>query len=170
MPDSSVDAILFPPIAPYRAGMLAVDARHTLYWEESGNPDGEPVLFLHGGPGSGTSPRQRQFFDPAHYRIVLFDQRGAGKSTPLGEYRDNTTPLLIADIEQLRRMLGIDRWLVFGGSWGSTWRWRTGRRIRSAALASSCAGFFCAAAARSTGSCMAWSSFFRRCMRNSWRR
>ncbi|MBC7575708.1 MAG: prolyl aminopeptidase [Herminiimonas sp.] len=120
MPDSSVDAILFPPIAPYRTGMLAVDARHTLYWEESGNPDGEPVLFLHGGPGSGTSPRQRQFFDPAHYRIVLFDQRGAGKSTPLGEYRDNTTPLLIADIEQLRRMLGIERWLVFGGSWGST--------------------------------------------------
>ena len=120
MPDSAVDAIFFPPIAPYRTGMLAVDARHTLYWEESGNPDGEPVLFLHGGPGSGTSPRQRQFFDPAHYRIVLFDQRGAGKSTPLGEYRDNTTPLLIADIEQLRRMLGIERWLVFGGSWGST--------------------------------------------------
>jgi proline iminopeptidase len=120
MPDSTLDTILFPPIAPHRTGMLAVDARHTLYWEESGNPHGEPVLFLHGGPGSGTSPRQRQFFDPAHYRIVLFDQRGSGKSTPLGEYRDNTTPLLIADIEQLRCMLGIERWLVFGGSWGST--------------------------------------------------
>jgi proline iminopeptidase len=120
MPDSTLDTILFPPIAPHRTGMLAVDARHTLYWEESGNPDGEPVLFLHGGPGSGTSPRQRQFFDPAHYRIVLFDQRGSGKSTPLGEYRDNTTPLLIDDIERLRVMLGIERWLVFGGSWGST--------------------------------------------------
>ncbi|MBC7413797.1 MAG: prolyl aminopeptidase [Herminiimonas sp.] len=115
-----VDDILFPPIEPYRHGMLVVDPLHTLYWEESGNPHGIPVLFLHGGPGSGTSPRQRRFFDPAHYRIVLFDQRGAGKSTPLGSCADNTTPLLVEDIEQLRRMLGIDRWLVFGGSWGST--------------------------------------------------
>jgi proline iminopeptidase len=100
--------------------MLAVDALHTLYWEECGNPDGEPVLFLHGGPGAGLSPRHRRFFDPAHYRIVLFDQRGAGKSTPLGEFRDNTTQLLVDDIERLRVMLGIDQWLVFGGSWGST--------------------------------------------------
>jgi proline iminopeptidase len=100
--------------------MLAVDALHTLYWEESGNPDGIPVLFLHGGPGSGTSPRHRQFFDPLRYRIVLFDQRGAGKSTPLGETLANTTPLLVQDIEQLREMLGIAKWLVFGGSWGST--------------------------------------------------
>ncbi|RZI45029.1 prolyl aminopeptidase [Herbaspirillum sp. HC18] len=111
---------LFPPIEPYRHGMLAVDDIHTLYWEECGNPQGEPVLFLHGGPGGGTSPRHRCFFDPAHYRIVLFDQRGAGKSTPLGEYRNNTTQLLIEDIERIRAMLGIEQWLVFGGSWGST--------------------------------------------------
>ena len=111
---------LFPEIEPYRTGMLPVDDLHTLYWEESGNPKGHPVLFLHGGPGAGTSPGHRRFFDPAHYRIVMFDQRGAGKSTPLGEYRQNTTQLLIADIEKIRRMLGIDQWLVFGGSWGST--------------------------------------------------
>lgn len=111
---------LFPPIEPYRSGMLQVDDLHTLYWEECGNPQGEPVLFLHGGPGSGTSPRQRRYFDPAHYRIVLFDQRGAGKSTPLGEYRNNTTQLLIDDIERIRRMLDIKQWLVFGGSWGAT--------------------------------------------------
>lgn len=111
---------LFPPIEPYRSGMLQVDELHTLYWEECGNPQGEPVLFLHGGPGGGCTPKQRRFFDPAHYRIVLFDQRGAGRSTPLGEYRNNTTQLLVADIERLRDMLGIERWLVFGGSWGST--------------------------------------------------
>ncbi|NMM35969.1 MAG: prolyl aminopeptidase [Glaciimonas sp.] len=111
---------LYPPIEPNRSGMLAVDAMHTLYWEECGNPDGVPVLFLHGGPGAGLSPKHRQFFDPAHYRIVLFDQRGAGKSTPLGEYRNNTTQLLIADIERLRHLLEIEQWLVFGGSWGST--------------------------------------------------
>ncbi|MCY7307158.1 MAG: prolyl aminopeptidase [Rhodoferax sp.] len=110
----------YPPIEPHRHGMLALDELHTMYWEESGNPQGAPVLFLHGGPGSGTAPRQRQFFDPAHYRIVLFDQRGAGKSTPLGETRNNTTALLIEDIERLRTVLGIEQWLVFGGSWGST--------------------------------------------------
>ncbi len=114
------DPSLFPPIEPYRSGMLAVDEVHTLYWEECGNPQGVPVLFLHGGPGGGLSPRHRRFFDPEHYRIVLFDQRGAGKSTPLGEWRNNTTQLLIADIERLREMLGIDQWLLFGGSWGST--------------------------------------------------
>jgi len=111
---------VFPEIEPYRTGTLAVDELHTLYWEECGNPEGQPVLFLHGGPGAGTSPSHRRFFDPAHYRIVLFDQRGAGKSTPLGEYRYNTTPLLIEDIEKIRVMLGIQQWLVFGGSWGST--------------------------------------------------
>ncbi len=111
---------LYPPIEPRQQGMLAVDQRHTLYWEESGNPEGVPVLFLHGGPGAGCSPKHRQFFDPAFYRIILFDQRGAGRSTPLGELRDNTTPLLIADIETLRQRLGVTRWLVFGGSWGST--------------------------------------------------
>jgi len=117
---SDTSSILFPPIEPHRHGMLPVDDIHTLYWEESGNPDGIPVLFLHGGPGGGTAPRQRCFFDPAAYRIVLFDQRGAGKSTPLGEVRNNSTQLLIDDIERLREMLGIERWLVFGGSWGST--------------------------------------------------
>jgi proline iminopeptidase len=111
---------VFPEIEPYRTGTLAVDELHTLYWEECGNPDGQPVLFLHGGPGAGTSPSHRRFFDPAHYRIVLFDQRGAGKSTPLGEYHNNTTALLIEDIEKIRVMLGIQQWLVFGGSWGST--------------------------------------------------
>lgn len=110
----------YPPIEPHRSGMLAVDPLHTLYWEESGNPQGVPVVLLHGGPGSGTTPRHRQFFDPAHYRIVLFDQRGAGRSTPPAECRANTTALLVADMEQLRALLGIDQWLVFGGSWGST--------------------------------------------------
>jgi len=118
MPDAA--EFLFPPVEPYRCGRLAVDEIHTLYWEECGNPQGVPVLFLHGGPGAGLSPRHRQFFDPAYYRIVLFDQRGAGQSTPLGEIRSNTTQLLIEDIEQLRQMLGIAQWLVFGGSWGST--------------------------------------------------
>lgn len=117
---NDAEAFLFPPIEPRRHGMLPVDDIHTLYWEECGNPDGVPVLFLHGGPGGGISPRHRCFFDPVHYRIVLFDQRGAGKSTPLGEYRNNSTPLLIDDIERLRTLLGIERWLLFGGSWGST--------------------------------------------------
>lgn len=116
----SENTLMFAPLEPRRHGMLAVDDLHTLYWEESGNPEGQPVLFLHGGPGGGTSPTHRRFFDPAHYRIVLFDQRGAGKSTPLGEYQQNTTALLIDDIEKIRAMLGIRQWLVFGGSWGST--------------------------------------------------
>jgi proline iminopeptidase len=120
MTDSIDNSPMFPPLEPRRHGMLPVDELHTLYWEESGNPDGVPVLFLHGGPGGGTSPRHRSFFDPAHYRIVLFDQRGAGKSTPLGEYRNNTTQLLIDDIERIRNLLGIGQWLLFGGSWGST--------------------------------------------------
>jgi proline iminopeptidase len=111
---------LFPPILPVRSGMLAVDALHTIYWEEVGNPNGIPVVFLHGGPGAGLSPQHRRFFDPHSYRVILFDQRGAGKSTPLGEWRNNTTQLLIDDIERLREMFGIEQWLVFGGSWGST--------------------------------------------------
>ena len=111
---------LFPPILPNRHGMLAVDALHTIYWEEVGNPNGIPVIFLHGGPGAGLSSQHRRFFDPSAYRVILFDQRGAGKSTPLGEWRDNTTQLLIEDIERLRTLFGIERWLVFGGSWGST--------------------------------------------------
>ncbi|MGK5077403.1 prolyl aminopeptidase [Janthinobacterium sp. HLX7-2] len=118
MPDSL--SPLFPALSPTRHGMLAVDDVHTIYWEECGNPDGIPVLFLHGGPGAGLSPQHRRFFDPQRYRVILFDQRGAGKSTPLGEWRNNTTQLLIADIEQLRAQFGIAQWLVFGGSWGST--------------------------------------------------
>jgi proline iminopeptidase len=111
---------LFPPILPLRHGMLQVDPLHTLYWEEAGNPEGLPVLFLHGGPGAGLSPQHRRFFDPAYYRIILFDQRGAGKSRPLGEWRNNTTQLLVQDIETLRERFDVERWLVFGGSWGST--------------------------------------------------
>src|SRR5512137_529194 len=113
-------AELHPPIEPYAQGMLPLDGLHTMYWETSGNPDGIPVVFLHGGPGGGSSPRHRRFFDPRAYRIVVYDQRGSGRSTPLGELRDNTTQHLIADLETLRRQLGIPRWLVFGGSWGST--------------------------------------------------
>jgi proline iminopeptidase len=111
---------LFPPIEPYANGMLKVDDIHTLYWEECGNPQGVPVLFLHGGPGAGATPTHRRFFDPAAWRIVIFDQRGAGRSQPLGETRNNTTELLIQDIETLRRQCGVERWHVFGGSWGST--------------------------------------------------
>lgn len=111
---------LYPPIEPHRTGRLRVSELHELYFEESGNPNGKPVVFLHGGPGGGTEPRMRRFFDPATYRIVLFDQRGCGKSTPHAELRDNTTWDLVADIERLRAHLGIEKWQVFGGSWGST--------------------------------------------------
>ena len=111
---------LYPHISTYKTGMLDVDSIHTLYWEESGNPEGIPVVFFHGGPGAGTVPENRRFFDPSSYRIVLFDQRGSGRSRPLGETRNNTTQLLLADIEVLRKFLGIERWVVFGGSWGST--------------------------------------------------
>ena len=111
---------LYPEIEPYRQGLLTLDSLHTMYWEESGNPSGIPVVFLHGGPGAGSTAAHRRFFDPTSYRIVIYDQRGAGRSTPLGEIRDNTTPHLIHDLESLRQHLGIDQWLVFGGSWGST--------------------------------------------------
>ncbi len=111
---------LYPDIEPYAQGHLQVDARHTLYYEICGNPQGKPVVFLHGGPGSGCDAKQRRFFDPQAYRIILFDQRGCGRSTPHAELRDNTTWHLVADIEALRRHLNIERWQVFGGSWGST--------------------------------------------------
>ena len=113
-------AELYPPIEPHDAGMLALDDVHTMYWEVSGNPHGVPVVFLHGGPGGGCSPEHRRFFDPEFFRIILFDQRGAGSSTPLGEVADNTTTHLVRDLEVLREYLGVQRWLVFGGSWGST--------------------------------------------------
>jgi proline iminopeptidase len=111
---------LYPAIEPYRNGRMPVDDIHTIYWEECGNPNGVPVVFLHGGPGAGCSPEHRRFFDPQHYRIVLFDQRGAGRSTPHGEVTNNTTAHLVSDIEVLRAKLGITSWHVFGGSWGST--------------------------------------------------
>ena len=111
---------LYPEIAPNRTGTLQVDDRHSLYWEECGNPDGKPVVMLHGGPGAGCSDNMRRFHDPAKYRIVLFDQRGSGRSTPHADLADNTTWDLVADIEKLRELLGIERWQVFGGSWGST--------------------------------------------------
>ena len=111
---------LHPPIEPHETGRLDVGNGHDLYFEVSGNPRGRPVLFLHGGPGSGCKPEHRRFFDPRRWRIVLFDQRGAGRSTPSGSLVANTTRHLVADIEALRRRLGIARWVVFGGSWGST--------------------------------------------------
>lgn len=111
---------LFPPITPYSSGFLSVDSVHTLYWEQSGNPDGVPIVLLHGGPGAGATPMHRRFFDPDHYRIVIFDQRGAGRSHPLGSLENNTTRHLVQDIETLRNHLRIQKWHVFGGSWGST--------------------------------------------------
>ena len=111
---------LFPAIEPYAVHRLKTDDIHTLYIEEAGQPAGIPVLFLHGGPGAGCQPYHRQLFDPALFRVILFDQRGAGRSTPHASLADNTTPHLVRDIEAIRRHLRIDRWLVFGGSWGST--------------------------------------------------
>jgi proline iminopeptidase len=120
MDTAAIRTALYPEIEPYATGMLPLDALHAMYWETSGNAAGVPVVFLHGGPGSGSSPKHRRFFDPAAYRIVVYDQRGAGRSTPLGELRENTTRHLIDDLERLRRHLGVERWLAFGGSWGST--------------------------------------------------
>ena len=111
---------LYPPIEPYNQGKLKVSDLHTIHYEESGNPQGKPVIFLHGGPGGGISPMYRQYFDPQKWRIVIFDQRGCGKSTPYAELRENTTWDLVNDIEKLRELLGVDKWVVFGGRWGST--------------------------------------------------
>ena len=111
---------LFPEIGPYETGYLPLSKRHVMYWEQVGNPRGRPVLFLHGGPGAGAGAVHRRFFDPQFWRIVIYDQRGAGRSRPLGGLADNTTPDLVADIETLRRHLGLEQWLLFGGSWGST--------------------------------------------------
>ena len=111
---------LFPRIDPSRAGRLPVSDLHEIYWEEAGNPNGLPVVALHGGPGGGSSPDMRRFFDPARYRIIMFDQRGCGRSSPFSELKDNTTWDLVSDMEALRIYLGIEKWLIFGGSWGST--------------------------------------------------
>ena len=111
---------LFPEIGPYETGYLPLAAGHVMYWEQVGNPRGRPVLFLHGGPGAGAGIVHRRFFDPTHWRVIIFDQRGAGRSRPLGSLAQNTTPDLVDDIEILRRHLSIENWLLFGGSWGST--------------------------------------------------
>ncbi len=111
---------LYPAIEPYASGRLWVDEIHSLYWEECGNPAGLPVVFLHGGPGGGCSATSRRYFDPTKYRVILLDQRGAGRSTPNGELRNNTTGHLIAYLELLRRLRSVSAWHVFGGSWGST--------------------------------------------------
>jgi proline iminopeptidase len=111
---------LYPDIAPFDSGYLPLDHGHTMYWEQVGCEQGTPVLFLHGGPGAGAGAVHRRFFDPRRFRVVIFDQRGAGRSRPLGSIVANDTPRLVEDIERLRTHLGIERWMVFGGSWGST--------------------------------------------------
>lgn len=110
----------FPEIEPFSTGRLKVSTKHEIFYEQIGNPKGQPVLFIHGGPGGGISPDHRRYYDPEHYRVILFDQRGCGQSTPHAELEGNTTWDLVADIEKLRTHLKIDKWIVFGGSWGST--------------------------------------------------
>ncbi len=110
----------FPSIEPFNTGMLQVDDIHVIYYEQSGNPDGEPIIFLHGGPGANTKPKHREWFNPNHYRIILLDQRGCGQSVPFGETKNNTTNLLVSDIEKLREKLNLGKVHIFGGSWGST--------------------------------------------------
>ncbi len=114
------DAPLYPELEPYATGRLPLDAVHTMYWETSGNSSGVPLVFLHGGPGGGCLPHHRRYGDPSYWNIVLYDQRGAGRSTPVASLTDNTTGHLVADLERLREALHIERWLLFGGSWGST--------------------------------------------------
>ena len=114
---TTIDDILFPPIEPYESGNLDVDDIHSLHWEQCGNPDGVPIVFLHGGPGEGCNENRRRFFDPERYRVILFDQRGAKRSKPLGETKNNSPGHLVSDLEALRGMFGIGRWHVFGGSW-----------------------------------------------------
>lgn len=117
---ATLDDVLYPPIEPYDSGMLDVSQLHTIAWEKSGNPDGLPVIVIHGGPGGGGQPAYRQYFDPSIYNIIQFDQRGCGKSTPYAELSENNTQASVSDIEQLRQAFGIEKWHVFGGSWGST--------------------------------------------------
>lgn len=116
----SLSRRLYPPIEPFQTGQLDTGDGHRIYWERCGNPQGTPAVFLHGGPGSGCSPDHRRLFDPARYCVLLFDQRGCGRSTPSAALENNTTWHLVADLERLRALMGVERWLVFGGSWGST--------------------------------------------------
>ena len=129
---------LYPALEPFHSERVAVSKRHTIYFEQCGNPNGVPVLFVHGGPGAGCSSTDRRFFDPSAFRVVLVDQRGAGRSAPLGEVEDNTIDDLVADFERIRQQLGIDQWHVFGGSWGSTlglyYAERHPERVRSLCL------------------------------------
>ena len=144
---------LYPEIEPYASGMLDVGDGHSLYWERCGTPGAKPAVFLHGGPGAGISPNHRRQFDPAKYDVLLFDQRGAGKSTPHANLDANTTWHLVDDIERLREMCGVDKWMVFGGSWGSTLSASPMRRpIPSASPNWCCAASSCSARASSTGS------------------
>ncbi len=119
-----MSAAAYPPVEPHDCGFIDVGSGHRVYWEACGNPRGAPALFVHGGPGGGCGPNDRRFFDPSRYRVILFDQRGCGRSLPhagtAAGLRANTTPLLVSDIERIRKTLGVDRWLVFGGSWGAT--------------------------------------------------
>lgn len=133
---------LFPPVEPNASGMLEVGDGHTLYWEESGNPRGVPVLFVHGGPGAGCAPAYRRFFDPRFWRIILFDQRGCGRSLPAASVHANTTQALVADMEALRCLLGVERWVLFGGSWGSTLALAYGQSHPDRALAFVLRGIF----------------------------
>lgn len=120
MNNETLTNILYPSIEPFHSGMLNVSGLHQIYYEQSGNPDGKPVLFIHGGPGGGTNPSHRRYFNPERYHIILVDQRGSGKSLPHAEIRENTTQLLIQDFEKIRELLNIKKWLLFGGSWGVT--------------------------------------------------
>ncbi len=140
--DSSASSPLFPETEPYQSGWLTLHQGHEIYYEQCGNPAGLPVLFLHGGPAGGLSPRQRRFFDPARYRICLLDQRGCGKSRPYGERQHNHTDALIDDIERLRAHLHIERWLIFGGSWGSALALAYASRHRQACLGLILRGIF----------------------------
>ncbi len=138
------EATLYPPIEPYESGYLAVDGAHRLYWEQCGNPQGTPALFLHGGPGGGCTANNRRWFDPQRYRIILLDQRGCGRSQPTGELAANTTEHLLGDIEALRQRCAVERWLLMGGSWGATlalaYAQRHPARVRALVLR----GVFCA--------------------------
>jgi proline iminopeptidase len=150
---------LYPPAEPTAKGMLDLDSRHRMYWEVSGNPEGIPVVFLHGGPGAGCHPHHRRYFDPRRYRVILFDQRGAGRSEPVGELTDNTTGHLVADLERLRGHLGVERWLLFGGSWGSALALAYGEANLSARprkLTGSSTAWACSSPRRGGGS---WNSF-----------
>ena len=133
---------LYPAVEPYASGYLEVDEIHALYWEECGNPAGIPVVFLHGGPGGGCSATSRRFFDPRRYRIILFDQRGAGRSTPNGELRNNTPAHLVADLERLRKLRDIGAWHVFGGSWGATLAVAYAQEFAQACLSLTLRGIF----------------------------